>query len=365
VPDISSDPHIAAELDQLRQFADFDTLPCAWGVPLGSGDIRSVAADFVVTETLSFEPSGSGEHLLLRVRKTGHNTRWVAKRLADVAAIPYRSVSYAGMKDRHAVTEQWFGLHLAGRADPDFAELPDGIEVTAMCRHHRKLRQGQLIANKFDITIRNCEIGNKDATEQRLRTLASSGVPNYFGPQRFGRDTGNLDLLVRKNALNQLNRETRSFALSALRGALFNGYLSLRVERGDWQSILTGEVAVSAGPRRPAETGVSHPDQVRHASGLLWGEGSLASTDVARELESTYFARFPALTALLESAGSKAARRVLSSALENMNWSWGEDADMDTLNVCFDLGPGSYATVALRELLTIRDYALERSLRDE
>jgi tRNA pseudouridine13 synthase len=234
-----------------------------------------------------------------------------------------------------------------------------------MCRHHRKLRQGQLIANKFDITIRNCEIGNKDATEQRLRTLASSGVPNYFGPQRFGRDTGNLDLLVRKNALNQLNRETRSFALSALRGALFNGYLSLRVERGDWQSILTGEVAVSAGPRRPAETGVSHPDQVRHASGLLWGEGSLASTDVARELESTYFARFPALTALLESAGSKAARRVLSSALENMNWSWGEDADMDTLNVCFDLGPGSYATVALRELLTIRDYALERSLRDE
>ena len=363
MPDSQHLAVIATELNQLKRFADFSRLQRAWGDALASGDIRSVAEDFVVTEVLSFEPSGAGEHLLLRIRKQGHNTRWVAKRIAEMVGIPYRSVSFAGLKDRHAVAEQWFGLHLAGRPDPEFSELPDGVEVTAACRHHRKLRQGQLLANQFTIVVRNCQFVDRTAVDQRLTQLANQGVPNYFGPQRFGRNNGNLDLLSGADALRRLNRESRSFALSALRGALFNGYLALRVERADWHSILPGEVAVSTGPRGPGETGVSHPHTPRHASGLLWGEGSLASADLARELESEYFARFPALTALLESAGCKSARRVLGVDMSNLNWSWPQDTD--TLNISFELGPGSYATVALREVFDIRDHALESSLQAE
>ncbi len=340
-------------------------LPYAWGGPLGSGEIRHAPEDFRVSEQLSFSASGAGEHLLIQIRKSGHNTRWVAKRLAEIANIPYRAVSFAGLKDRHALTEQWFGLHLAGRPDPNISsQLPDGVEIVAMTRHHRKLRQGQVKSNHFQINIRQCEfidtVSLPEKISERIRSLAMHGVPNYFGPQRFGRNLANLEILGSARELRGLNRETRSFALSALRSGLFNGYLAERVRRDDWTELLEGEVAQSGSPRGPAETGLTHPMQQRLPSGLLWGRGDLASGGIARELELEFFGRFPDTTAILESAGAKASRRVLHSRLTNLQWS----LQGDTLTLEFALGSGAYATAVLREVLAMRDHTGDRQVTD-
>jgi tRNA pseudouridine13 synthase len=154
-------------------------LPHAYGPPQVRGLIRQESRDFCVSEELSFDLEGGGEHLYLLVRKTGQNTRWVAKRMAERLDIPYASVGYAGLKDRHAIAEQWFSLHLPGRADPAPASFGiDGVEILAARRHRTKLRIGSVRANRFSITVRDLE-GPIESIDSRIRLAKLGGVPNY------------------------------------------------------------------------------------------------------------------------------------------------------------------------------------------
>lgn len=344
---------IADELEQLRSFADLGALPRALNGPWGTAELRSLPVDFVVTEASGLHPAGHGEHLLLRVRKTGQNTRWVAKRLAALAGVPYRAVSYAGMKDRHAVTEQWFGVHLPGVADPEWQVGPDeGFEILQAVRHDRKLRTGQLSYNRFRLHLRNCHIADKSQLEQALRDIAESGVPNYFGPQRFGHLSANLFLLKDPAHLRRMDRDDRAFALSALRGALFNGYLATRVHACNWRVALPGDVQISDRPRGVAEDDQSVFIAERLPAGLLWGRQA-ALADSATNGEREFYQQFPQVTALLEAAGSQASRRVLCARVGAMDWHW----ESEQLVLEFALGPGSYATAVLNELLEVRDMA--------
>ena len=131
------------------------TLPYAWDGPLGTALIRSIPEDFQVTEVPLLQPSGAGEHCWLYVRKRNSNTQWVARQLARCAQVAASAVSYAGLKDRNAVTEQWFSVHLPGRADPDWRTLDcDAFQVLEVHRHDRKLRTGTLRGNRFRIHLR-------------------------------------------------------------------------------------------------------------------------------------------------------------------------------------------------------------------
>jgi tRNA pseudouridine13 synthase len=339
------------ELAQLRSCADFDHLPRAFGDTIGTADYRCSPEDFQVRE-YGVTPSGAGEHLFLQIRKSGQNTRWVAKRLADELHIPYKSVSYAGLKDRHAVTQQWFGVHLPGNSDPDLKDLGiEGVEILSAARHNRKLRPGQLSYNAFEIILRNCVFASSDQLGERLHQISEQGVPNYFGPQRFGHNLGNLELLRSVADIRRLNRETRAFALSALRGALFNGYLAERVSNGEFAQALPGEVELSDRPRGIAEDDQSVFTPKRLPAGLLWGQGRSAATDVVAAKEDEWFQRFPGILAILEAAGSKASRRVLRLRVAKLDW---RQQDKD-LHISFALGPGSYATAVLRELVNLQN----------
>lgn len=173
-------------------FIRFDTLPRAHGPALVRGLLRATPEDFMVEEILSFEPDDQGAHWLLRVRKTGANTEWVARQLARVARVPVRDLGYAGLKDRHAVAIQWFSLPLGERPPPDWSGLlGDGIEVLETRRHGRKLRRGAIAGNQFALRLRALR-GDRAALAARLQAIAREGVPNYFGPQRFGRAESNL-----------------------------------------------------------------------------------------------------------------------------------------------------------------------------
>jgi tRNA pseudouridine13 synthase len=333
---------------------DFRDLPHAWGRPAFQGVLRSTPSDFIVTEELPFELSGTGEHLYLRVLKTGQNTRWVAKQLARNLNLKYRAVGYAGLKDRHAVAEQWFSLHLPGRPDPEPDAIAiEGIELIETRRHTAKLRIGALAGNGFQITVRQLQ-GEWADCERRLERLRLAAVPNYFGAQRFGRDGRNIDLLsaTMMEPGRAPGREARSFGLSALRSALFNDYLAGRIEDGCWESPLQGEILYCA-----ETSGFKHferapdPQAGLEATGLLWGVGENQATGEALERERAFFGRHPDVTAVLASFEARMSRRSLQLLARDLNWK----RDDDALEIRFSLGRGQYATTLLREILNFEE----------
>ncbi len=346
---------LAAEITALEESADIPALPRAFGKVLGSGRLRAEPHDFFVSEHTGLQLSGQGEHVYLQLRKTGQNTRWVAKQLANFAAVPYKAVSFAGLKDRHAVTEQWFSLHLPGSTDPDWSRLSlEGVEFLQACRHNRKLRQGQLSYNRFRLRVRDCRIAEPDLLQSRLQRIREHGVPNYFGPQRFGRDLNNLRRVLQQPELRRLGREPRGFVISALRAALFNGYLAARVAAGNWYQPLPGEALLSDRPRGAAEDDTAVFAPLRLPAALLWGKGAGGSGGAVKDLEAAWFGRFPAVCAVLERAGARMSRRVMAARVGELQWRY----DQDALVLEFMLGPGVFATALLAEILAVEDCAL-------
>jgi len=324
-----------AERRLLHAGADWKALPLAWGDGVVRGRFRASPVDFQVSEQLSFEPGGGGEHLYLRVRKTGCNTAWVASQLARQLGLRQRAVGYAGLKDRHAQTEQWFSLHLPGAADPELPQLP-GVEYLDQRRHRAKLRIGALSSNTFILVLRDCS-GDFPALDRRLQQIGEFGVPNYFGPQRFGHGASNLDLLARPGA--KRDRRRRSFAFSALRSAMFNGYLAERVRKQSWHRRLEGERC----KRDDEEAG----------AGLLWGRGLNLSSGPARADEEAWFGQFPATCGLLETQGLDLQRRRLRVRPLALEW----QRDDDRITLKFALPKGAYATGVIRELGVFSDAA--------
>ncbi len=316
-----------------------------FGETAATAVIRSRPEDFQVTELPLATPSGEGEHAWLRIQKTGNNTAWVAKQLAEFAGVQRRDVSYAGLKDRHAVTEQWFSVWLPGKPDPDWSQfVVPGVEVLEVARHRSKLRRGELAANRFSLVLREFD-GDADALRERCALVAQKGVPNYFGEQRFGRAGGNLQLL---SGTRRPDRDERSLGYSAYRSAMFNLYLNQRVKDGFWNVCDsdegTNDVPLSdrdGGVSGYALPGIEVGDE--RPTGILWGTGRGRITPV----ESGFFAQFPTMTGQLEEAGLKRHRRSL----------WLPVADFQTelkdglLTLSFCLPPGAFATTVLDALL--------------
>ena len=174
--------------------------------------LKAEYADFVVKEQLGYDMSGDGEFVAVKVRKTDCNTLFVGEQLAKFAGISARNMSYAGLKDRKAVTEQWFSLQMPGQPTPNFSQFSlEGVEILDVTRHQRKIRIGSLQGNHFEILLRNTE--ETDELKVRLDFLAKNGFPNYFTEQRFGRDGNNLAQALRwaNGEINVKERNKRSF----------------------------------------------------------------------------------------------------------------------------------------------------------
>ncbi len=319
--------------------------------------IRESADDFKVTELPKVTPDGSGEHLLVRVRKRNANTQWVATQLARWAGVPARAVSFAGMKDRRAVTEQWFSIHSFG-TDPDPATLDAlGTTVLEVHRHSRKLRRGALLGNQFSIVLREL---TEDAAllAARARALAD-GVPNRFGPQRFGRGGRNLVRAQRwfDGGAAPRDRTQRGMMISAARAALFNEILDARVDDGNWATPLDGDIMML--DRRGSRFAADFDDDTLlarcstgeiHPSGPLWGSEGSEATGVAAQVERSVIARHAKLAAGLERVAT-ADRRPLRTIPRDVQ---ATPLDSTTLRIEFELPPGAYATSVLDELVEWR-----------
>lgn len=317
--------------------------------------IRSRPEDFFVEEIDSFTASGSGEHLLLSIEKREKNTVEVAQKIARWAGVAPSAVSYAGLKDRNAVTRQRFSVWLPKKTAPDLAGLvQQGIRLLASHWHSRKLPRGALAGNRFVLCLREVA-GEREAIEARLAAIASMGVPNYFGEQRFGRAGDNVTQARAMFAGRRVKRELRSIMLSAARSEIFNRILAARVDAGNWNQALPGEVLMLAGSQSIfGPEPLSDALQARlaafdiHPTGALWGRGELRPCQEVAALENRIAGQDPELCQGLEQAGLKQERRSLRLMPEKLDWQW---LQKDVLQLAFQLPPGSYATTVLHELL--------------
>ena len=329
--------------------------PRACGPALCSGHIRQSPEDFLVEEILGFEPDGDGSHVLLQIRKRDCNTEWVARQLARVAQARNHDVGYAGLKDRHALTTQWFSVPRGSRSPAGgdwLGHHGEGYEVLAAHAHRRKLPRGALAGNRFEIVIRDCQ-GDATAVLARLQLLAQHGVPNYFGPQRFGHAAANL---------RELPRAGRGFAISAARSLVFNAVLAARIAQGSWATLQSGDCANldgrgsfflvgECGPDSPAALQPRLAALDVHPTGPMWGSGTLSSGAAVRELEQATAAAFAEPCAALESLGLNQERRSLRVALRDAVGAFEPVADIGVqLRLRFTLRSGAFATTVLREL---------------
>ncbi|MDE0055234.1 MAG: tRNA pseudouridine(13) synthase TruD [Gammaproteobacteria bacterium] len=298
-----------------------------------TGVLRSTCDDFRVTESLPFEPVGEGEHLYIFAEKRGVTTNAVQKMLARSCQVPARDVSYAGMKDRHAVARQWFSVRLPRGEEID---LGQDVRILRCARHRRKLRRGELEGNHFRIRIRALA-GNPETSLAQLR---ATGAPNYFGEQRFGATGGNVAAAIEWMRAGKpgIPPFLRSVYLSSLRSFLFNEVLAKRVTDGTWRCLMDGEADLDGLPTGP-----------------LWGRGRLQSTGAARGLEECAIRSHHEIALALEHVGLRQQRRALAAIPKNLSWRLDDDA----LTVEFSLGPGAYATMVLREVGEFHDAVRE------
>ena len=337
--------------------------------PNATALLKQHPQDFVVEEELGYTLTGDGEHQFLYIEKINTNTAFVAEQLAKFTGLPLRNVTYAGRKDKFALTRQWFGLHAPGQPDFDFSAFNlEGVSVLTHTRHNKKLRTGQLKGNRFTLQLR--DVTDTAQAEARLATLAQSGVPNYYGEQRFGvmrTDStgqivkgGNLALaekMVQGEAIR--NRNKRSMAISALRSWLFNEFISARIAAGTFNQVIAGDALILSGSNSFfINDGQQHNLTERYAAGdispsaPLWGKGELATREDAYQAESNLSAEHGDVTACLEGCGLKQERRAIKIWPGQLEW----HAGGDTLTLSFSLLAGCFATSVLRECVVTEQH---------
>ena len=323
----------------------------AYGKPTSSGQIKCLPEDFCVEENLGFELTGEGEHLFLLIEKRLLNTEDMAKIIARTLGLPLKAVSYAGLKDKFAKTIQWFGLHLPGIDDPELAGLTTGnYRLLQAKRHNKKLKIGALKENNFIIKVNQFEYDDNELST-RIEKIKAYGVPNYFGLQRFGINGSNLDrakdLLLQNKKIK--NRHLRGIYYSAARSFLYNQILSSRVENGNWNYPLPGDLMMLVGSHS-----IFHIDEVDDEiiqrvndndifpAAPLWGRGEERLTDAALHTQNCALAPWQEWCGALERHGLEKLYRSMVLLPEHLQFK-------DNV-FTFTLPTGAYATTVLREL---------------
>lgn len=330
----------------------------AYGKPEVSATYKQQPEDFKVNEVLGFEPEldEKGQHHWLYIEKTQLNTEQVARALAQFVGIQARQVSFSGMKDRQAVTQQWFSVELPATQAVDWTAFElSGACILQAVKCNRKLRRGTHKWNDFEIRLRS--VSDMPALLARIDAI-KAGVPNYFGEQRFGHRGGNL---VKAEGLFSgrriKDRGLRGIVLSAARSYIFNQYVSARIQAFDQQPLL-GDVMQLAGSHSyfiadPLDDTVltrlaEHDIEI---TGPMAGRGQSAARADALAFEQTQLNNLSQWVEGLERAGLEQARRAVWLHPQQLQ------VTVEETNVvlAFRLGTGSFATSVLRELIQVQE----------
>lgn len=346
------------------------------GKPMSTGILKANQQDFCVFEQLPFTPCGEGEHLFIHIRKTGGNTVFVARALAKYFKVKEQLVSYAGLKDRFAVTEQWFGVHLPGKQTYDLSDLTiEGVEILSYKRHNKKLRTGALTGNRFELVIR--EVTNLKDLYERWERVVREGVPNYFGEQRFGIDGGNIEAALSLFSGTKVkDKKKRGIYLSAARSVIFNDIINERIKHKTFSTLAVGDVVMLSGTQ--SVFCIENLDDVINQrlnnkdidiTASMWGAGELMSAGQTREFEQQIAERYSAFSQGLPRFGLKQERRRIRlsiadpdiKVLPNHSES---TSSLPNVKISFSLAAGSYATTVLRELIDYQDGSVRHNVNN-
>jgi tRNA pseudouridine13 synthase len=324
------------------------------------GVIRTTPDDFHVEEKPLYLPCGQGEHLYLSITKRGLSTPQLVARLSSTLGVKAQSIGVAGLKDARAVTTQMVSLqHVQPEAVSRLVLDEHILSVEILGRHRNRLRPGHHAGNTFRLVIRKIEPSASAVVPSIMDELARRGVPNYFGPQRQGRDGANFEvgaaLLYDEKRRNKMPRSKRIWYLNAYQSILFNHILARRIDRID--RMLVGDWAIKHVNGACFQVEDAATEQPRadafeiSPTGILFGSRASWASGEPGEIERAVAAEFDATPESLQEAGKacgfRGERRALRVRLADPEWSIQGDA----LTVSFTLPPGGYATNVLRELM--------------
>jgi len=354
-------------MDDLAERLTWD-VPCLTAEMPGTGGvIRTEIDDFIVDEVPAYEPCGDGEHTYFGIEKRGIATTNVAKQLAQKLGLRPRDVSFAGRKDTHAITRQTFCVHNVPLETIETLEL-DNARVLWVSRHRNKLRMGHLRGNRFTIRIRDVTQNAAARAEAILQTLARRGVPNAYGPQRFGSHGDNqivgYHLLrhdteaLKASGIRHPRRRMFDFYISALQSSLFNQVVATRISAGTLDTVITGDIAKkedTGGIFTVEETEAERPRAATweiSATGPMYGYKMMQAKADAGEIETRILAATGITLEDFRSVKAQGVRRPMRYNPKGLTWKMDSD---DQLIISFFAPKGSFATMLLRELMKIED----------
>lgn len=325
-----------------------------------TGTLRAQPEDFLVTEVNGVELSREGEHLWLYIQKTSCNTDWVAKHISNVCQVPRRQVGFAGLKDRHAITKQWFSVQLpkVSNLDKINSALPNDVKVLKASKHSKKIKTGQLESNRFEITIRDID-GDKSQIQNNIELIKQNGVPNYFGPQRFGHDMGNIQKAQDWFSGNYKvkTKNLKSLLISTARSHIFNCILAKRIKNNTWDKSIDGDILQLDKSHSWFPSSDATSDEISkriknfdiHITAAMFGEDAVQSTEDCAELENNIAAQFPIYQLGFEKFRLRQDRRAMRICPIDLTYKWLNN----NLILNFNLLPGAYATGVIREILEV------------
>ncbi len=368
---------LTRDSDQYQEtIIPFESLSYLEFAPAVSAKLKVAFTDFKVEENLGFEPTSSGEHIFLKVKKINLSTLDVARKLSEITGLKMSSIGYSGMKDKRGECVQWFSIPFQEELENLIGSLEnDQLMVITKHLNTRKLRIGSHKENNFRIKLRDCR-GEKSEFERRLYRVMEQGIPNYFGVQRFGKHMNNIRTVMnlaqeRPNLLTPEFSKKRmaksvlnkGILISAARSYVFNQVLSTRIESGNWNEYVPGDVINLDGTDSYFLVANDQWDDTLeerlnnfdiHISGPLAGiiaqEYKYVTKSKAADIEGVYLIKFRPLVKKLIEMNVLASRRPMRFRPKDLRWSWEGD---DILDLSFSLRRGCYATSLLREVCLI------------
>ncbi|PHQ82570.1 MAG: tRNA pseudouridine(13) synthase TruD [Phycisphaera sp.] len=350
-----------------------DTVYLTSELPGIGGVIKERPEDFIVEEQPLYQPVGEGEHCYLFIEKTGIGTPEMVEIVAKHFGVRDRDVGVAGQKDAHAVTRQLVSVHTPGKTVESFPMLEHpSMGVLWVDMHTNKLRMGHLAGNRFSIKVRGVEMTIAPAALAVVKQLETQGVPNRFGPQRFG-NRGDNHVLGKALLLGESRKKfgisRRRLFLNSLQSALFNEVLDRRIADGALGSLTEGDLAwkhdsgsvfaVDADVLAHADTSERLASLAISPSGPMWGAKMSRAAGTTDETELLALAKFElTLDDFANSHHAKlvpGVRRPLRVAITDCQVEGGIDEHGGHVRLAFDLPPGTFATAVLREIMKSDD----------
>lgn len=335
------------------------------------GQLRTTPEHFIVEEVPLYSPSGEGQHLYVNVTKEALTTREVQERLADLFKLQNNAVGFAGMKDKHARATQTFSLNVGLVDDAFVAEAQQQIaerlpvQLNWVKLHRNKLKMGHLLGNRFTIRVTDLAVELEEGitrAQQIVERIRQRGLPNYYGPQRLGQNGSNvrrgLDLIFKRKDLR--NRWVRDLLKSSVQSYLCNRYLTRRLESGDFDRLLVGDVAKkydTGGLFEVEDVAAEQPRYEQKAISFtapMYGPKMWAAKEEAGELEASVLADAGLTMEHLSKARLNGTRRMGRILVDDLTVAPVEDG----IEVTFYLPKGAFATTVLRELMKVEDDSL-------